>query len=121
MRSISIYLCYYKNKKLSIDKNAIEFIYTFKYLFMSKLKKIDNRKVVDLIEKNNIIKARVYKITQYERNAETGESYNFNENNIESALSHRTIKRYAWICHNRDYFSLEEEASGKGKEIEALE
>lgn len=71
--------------------------------------------MVDLIEQNNIIKARVYKITQYEYNTETGESYNFNENNIESALSHKTIKRYAWIEHNRDYFSEQEEASGKGK------
>ena len=71
--------------------------------------------MVDLIEKNNIIKARVYKITQYEKNPETGEDYHFNENNIKSAVEHKTIKRYAWIEHNRDYFSLEEEASGKGK------
>lgn len=63
----------------------------------------------------NVTKARVYKVTQYEYNAETGESYHFNENNIKSALEHRTIKRYAWIKHNRDYFSEQEEASGKGK------
>ena len=71
--------------------------------------------MVDLIEKNNVIKARVYKITQYEKNPETGEDYHFNENNIKSAVEHKTIKRYAWIEHNRDYFSEQEEASGKGK------
>lgn len=30
-------------------------------------------------------------------------------------MDHKTIKRYAWICHNKDTFTEKEEAKGKGK------
>ena len=30
-------------------------------------------------------------------------------------MDHKTIKRYAWICHNKDTFTEKEEANGKGK------
>lgn len=45
---------------------------------------------------------RQFSIMQYEKNPKTGESLNFNESNIISAISHKTIKDYAYILHDKD-------------------
>lgn len=39
----------------------------------------------------------------------------FDESNIKSGLDHKTIKRFAWICHDKDTYTENEEAQGKGK------
>lgn len=55
------------------------------------------------------IKSRIFNIMQYERHPETGEVLLL-EDKIKDALSHRTIKRYAYICHDEDVYSaLDEE------------
>ena len=46
---------------------------------------------------------------QYEKHPETGETL-LTEEKIKDALSHRTIKRWAYICHDADVYSaLDEE------------
>lgn len=54
---------------------------------------------------------RTFHIVQYERNPETGEDLHFSETNIIKALKHRSIKRYAYICHDHD---VKEDGSPKG-------
>ena len=56
------------------------------------------------------MKARIFNIMQYEQHPETGEVL-LTEETIKSALlSHRTIKRWAYICHDKDVYSaLDEE------------
>lgn len=54
-------------------------------------------------------KSRVFNIMQYENHPETGEPL-LNEETIKDALAHRTIKRWAYVCHDRDVYSaLDEE------------
>lgn len=47
-------------------------------------------------------KGRVFNVMQYEYNPKTGESLNFDEENIKRCVAHKTIKQYAYIRHNRD-------------------
>ncbi len=55
------------------------------------------------------VTSRVFNVMQYERHPETGEVL-LTEDQIKIALAHRTIKRYAYICHDRDVYSaLDEE------------
>ncbi len=55
------------------------------------------------------IKSRVFNVMQYENHPKTGEPL-LNEEKIKDALAHRTIKRWAYICHDADVYSaLDEE------------
>lgn len=60
------------------------------------------------------VSARCFEVVQYEINPETGESLGFNENNILSALEHKTIKKWAYIRHDKDVYTDEEEISSSG-------
>lgn len=48
---------------------------------------------------------RVLNIVQYERNPVTGASLNFTEQNIRDCVAHKSIKRYAYIKHDKDHYS----------------
>lgn len=51
------------------------------------------------------MKVRIFEVVQYEINPKTGEPLNFGEEQIKDALNHRTIKEWAYICHDRDPFT----------------
>ena len=55
---------------------------------------------------------RAFEVMQYEHNPKTGEDLHFNEASIELALRHRVIKKWSWVCHDRD---RHEDGSPKGK------
>ena len=55
------------------------------------------------------MKARIFHIMQYEKHPETGEQL-ITEDQIKVALAHKTIKEYAYICHDGDVYSLKDEA-----------
>lgn len=57
------------------------------------------------------MKARIFNIMQYERHPETGEKL-LEENTIKKALEHKTIKQWAYIVHDKDKYTEEEEAKG---------
>ena len=48
------------------------------------------------------MKTRIWEVMQYEKNPKTGESLNFDEKNIIRGLNHKTIKQWAYICHDKD-------------------
>ncbi len=54
------------------------------------------------------ISSRIFNVMQYERHPETGMVL-LTEEQIVSALSHKTIKRYAYICHDEDVYSEADE------------
>ena len=55
-------------------------------------------------------KARIFNIMQYEKHPETGEVLLTEEKIKVALLSHRSIKRWAYICHDKDVYSaLDEE------------
>ena len=55
------------------------------------------------------LKARIFNIMQYEKHPETGEIL-LTEEKIKDAVAHRTIRRWAYICHDKDVYSaLDEE------------
>lgn len=69
------------------------------------------------------MKTRIINICQYEKNPRTGEDLHFSESNIISALDHRTIKQAAYILHDKDVYTEEEEAKcieALGKEYDSL-
>lgn len=51
------------------------------------------------------MRARIFEIVQYEINPKTGEPLNFDEENIISGLDHKSIKDWAYICHDRDPYT----------------
>ena len=56
------------------------------------------------------MRSRIFKVKQYEKFSETGE-FLLTEDRIKVALmSHRTIKRWAYICRDKDVYSAEDEA-----------
>ena len=55
------------------------------------------------------IKARIFNVAQDERHPDSGELL-LNEAMIKDALAHRTIKRWAYICHDRDVYTKQDEA-----------
>ena len=57
------------------------------------------------------MKARIVNICQYEKNPRTSEDLHFTEDNIKSAISHKTIKDCAYILHDKDVYSEDEEAN----------
>lgn len=56
------------------------------------------------------IKSRIFNIMQYEKHPKTGE-FLLTEEKIKDALAHRTIKRWAYICHDKDLFTALDEES----------
>lgn len=55
------------------------------------------------------MKSRIFFVMQYEKHPESGETL-LTEEKILDALSHRTIKRWAYIAHDKDVYSaLDEE------------
>jgi len=57
------------------------------------------------------MKTRIINICQYEKNPRTGEDLHFSEENIISALEHKTIKQAAYILHDKDIYNEDEEAA----------
>lgn len=60
------------------------------------------------------LKSRVFFIMQYEKHPETGEEL-LSEEQIKDALNHRTIKRWAYVCHDKDVFSEADELNDPAK------
>lgn len=63
------------------------------------------------------MRARVFNIMQYEKHPETGETL-ITEDKIKEALEHKTIKQWAYICHDKDVYSEKDEkndTTGKRK------
>ena len=55
-------------------------------------------------------KWRIFNVMQYEKHPETGETLLAEEQIRVALLSHRTVKRWAYICHDKDVYSaLDEE------------
>ena len=54
------------------------------------------------------MKARVFNIMQYVNHPETGEPL-LNEDTIKVALSHKTIKQWAYVLHDKDVYSEKDE------------
>ena len=52
--------------------------------------------------------SRIFNIMQYERNPVTGEDLHFNESNIKNGISYKSIKDYAYICHDSDVLTEED-------------
>lgn len=57
------------------------------------------------------MKARILNICQYEKNPRTGEDLHFGEQNIQAALAHKSFKRWAYILHDKDVYTDQEEAA----------
>ena len=56
------------------------------------------------------VKSRIFHVMQYERHPETGEVLLTEEKIKVALLSHRMVKRWAYICHDKDVYSaLDEE------------
>lgn len=51
------------------------------------------------------MKSRVFNITQFEKNPETGEDLHFGEDNIKQCIAHKTIKQFAYIKHDKDKYT----------------
>ena len=51
---------------------------------------------------------RIFHAVQYEINPRTLESLGFSKDNIISCINHKTITRYAYICHDKDKVTLED-------------
>ena len=66
---------------------------------MEENKKVSNKKVV---------KARVFNIVQNEYNPKNGEDLHFNEENIKNCISHKTIKEWCYIRHDKDTYTKDD-------------
>lgn len=58
------------------------------------------------------MRSRLFHVVQYEKNPVTGEDLKFNENNIISCVSHKTVKAYAYIRHDKDLYTADDEKNG---------
>ena len=54
------------------------------------------------IMEETILRSRIFNIMQYEKNPKTGEDLHFNEDIIKVGLAHKTIKKWAYVCHDQD-------------------
>ena len=54
------------------------------------------------------MKSRTFNIMQYEKHPDTGDPL-LDEGTIEKALNHKSIKQWAYICHDADVFSEKDE------------
>lgn len=64
--------------------------------------------------KDKVAKYRVFNCLQYEVNPRTGISLGFSEQNILNCIAHKSIKRYAYILHDKDTVTEHDIATGKG-------
>jgi len=64
------------------------------------------------------MRARIYNIMQYEKHPVTG-AVLITQEIIDAALTHKTIKKYAYICHDRDVYSEADEANDKTGKVKA--
>lgn len=55
------------------------------------------------------MRSRVFNICQYEMNPVTKEDLHFSEENIFAGLRHKSIKDWAYICHDKDKYNDEDE------------
>lgn len=55
------------------------------------------------------MKSRIFNIMQYEKHPKSGEAL-IDEDTIKIALAHKTIKQWAYICHDADVYSAQDEA-----------
>lgn len=62
------------------------------------------------------VSARCFEVVQYEIAPGTGEDLGFSENNILSALEHKLIKKWAYVRHDKDVYTDEDELNAKGAE-----
>lgn len=60
-------------------------------------------------------KARIFNGLQYEKSPSTGEDLHFDESNILSCVQHKTIKKWAYVLHDKDVYSEQDEADEKRK------
>lgn len=51
------------------------------------------------------MKSRVFFCAQFEFSPTDGTDFHFNENNIKNCLSHKSIKKYAYIKHDKDVYT----------------
>lgn len=58
------------------------------------------------------MRSRVFNIAQYERNPVTGEDLHFGETNIKQCIEHKSIKSYAYIRHDKDAYTADDEKNG---------
>lgn len=65
------------------------------------------------------ITSRVYNIEQFEINPKTGEDLHFSEKNILNCIKHRTIKKWAYILHDKD-ITTEQDKEKYGIEVGVL-
>lgn len=65
------------------------------------------------------LKSRIFNCLQYEKNPQTGADLNFNESNILKCVAHKTITRYAYICHDKDTVTEWDVENGKGSWTDA--
>lgn len=56
------------------------------------------------------MRTRIFHIVQYIRNPRTNEDLGINESIIKEGLNHKTIKEWAYICHDNDVYTEENEA-----------
>ncbi|MCM1102214.1 MAG: Rep family protein [Clostridium sp.] len=54
------------------------------------------------------MKSRVFHCVQYEFNPKDGTDFHFNENNITNCLAHKSIKKYAYIKHDKDVYTKDD-------------
>lgn len=54
------------------------------------------------------MKSRVFHCVQYEFSPKDGTDFHFNENNIKNCLSHKSIKKYAYVRHDKDVYSKDD-------------
>lgn len=80
------------------------------YVFCVKMGKVKRSKR-DFIVKT---RHRVFNCLQYEFNSKTGQSLNFTEQNIKECVSHGSITRYAYICHDKDVITEDDVNNGSG-------
>jgi len=62
--------------------------------------------------KYKAIKGRVFNVVQFEVNPKTGESLNFSEANIKACVAHKSITSYAYIRHDKDVYTTDDEKNG---------
>lgn len=54
------------------------------------------------------MKVRTFHVVQYEFSPKDGTDFHFNENNIINCVSHKTIKKYAYIKHDKDVYTKDD-------------
>lgn len=59
------------------------------------------------------MKSRTFNIMQYEKHPISGEPL-LNEDTITKALAHKSIKEWAYICHDKDVYSEKDEVDSNG-------